>query len=286
MNPTFYLDIIADYTSKSCNDLAFIEVRNSFISEANKKNLKLIINSHLAVEPFNTIETAFAISQLALNSKIYSPNSFHVIFHNTAPRKDIKEKRINNDGEGLAFCFVNNTIVIGVNSGYCFSLLKDYCQIYKINCTTEGSQFRSRDIFPAVAIDILEQFKNANYPLLDQKLVALNLEKFLYQSQLEVGDIENNIVVYVDGYGNIKTNLTLPTESEKIKIKINSIEKEAYVSKDGIFGVKDGQLVLAQGSSGWSYKEQKVRFSEISLRGGNAAYEFITVKAGDKISIY
>ena len=89
------------------------------------------------------------------------------------------------------------------------------------------------------------------------------------------GDSVLIVPMDIDGYGNIKTSLpaSILNEQRAIKIIINETAHNIYVSKDGIFGTEDGNMVVAKGSSGWVSVEN-TNFLEISLRGGNACEAF------------
>ena len=52
----------------------------------------------------------------------------------------------------------------------------------------------------------------------------------------------------------------------------------------GIFGVEDGEFCVSVGSSGWTLPDGKnIRFTEVILRGGNAARSVDSPHAGKKI---
>lgn len=275
-NKNFYIDLIADYGNKSgINDLAFLEVKNSLLN--NFIEQELIINNlnTLSTMPFNTFETGFAITQLGVNSKIKN----HIVYHNCAPRKDDTNPRHNNAGEFLAVTQTNpETVVIGPNSGYSFSLLKNNFKIYKLDCPADGSQFRSRDIFPKAIAELaffLSKNKNLeSYPKIQEEIT------------MQIPDYPKDTIAYIDGYGNLKTTIIVPDrlkEQEKLKIKINKKEAIVYF-KNGIFEIQDNELVLAKGSSSFINTENKKQnFLEICLRSGNASEYFNHPSPGDKI---
>ena len=92
-----YIDFIADYGEKTgVDDLAFSEVDRHLCEEFSKQNLDFPVVKNLSVHPFNTVETGFAVAQLAQNSLL---GKKHIVYHNTAPRKDALEARTNNAGE-------------------------------------------------------------------------------------------------------------------------------------------------------------------------------------------
>ena len=257
-----YIDFIADYGSTTGqDDLAFSEVNVKLCEEFNALDMPFPMIKNLSVKPFNTVETGFVVAQLAQNSKLAKK---HIVYHNTAPRKDELSARENNAGEFLAVCELENGVrVIGVYGGYTFSFLDR--PTYKVKCANDGSQFRSRDVFPKCVASLAQ---HADKPLSEWPLLGEQI--------LPIPQILQNIILSIDGYGNIKTNIHI---SDDIKsVVINGIEKNLAVGK-GIFDINDGDLVLAPGSSGW--KNQM--FSEICLRGGSATQLFNHPCPGNQI---
>lgn len=266
-----FITLVADYGGSSGNsDLAFAEVSQKLYEKID--DIKHL--SFLSVNSFNTVETGFVVAELALNSKIKN----HIVYHNTAPRKDDINPRANNAGEFLAYCILPNGVkVIGVYSGYCFSFLKDFATIYKVKCDAKGSQFRSRDVFPDKVASL------AAYDATSGKDWEFKGEEIL-----NVPDMPENILLFTDGYGNLKTNICLTeSQSEQVKLHIDIHELTAIVNLgEGIFSVADGEYVLAKGSSGWILPNgNKKSFYEISRRGGNAAGHFSYPKPGSKVHI-
>lgn len=257
-----YIDFIADYgSSTGQDDLAFSEVNVKLCEEFTALDMPFPMIKNLSVGPFNTIETGFVVAQLAQNSKL---GRKHIVYHNTAPRKDELSARENNAGEFLAVCELDNGVrVIGVYGGYSFSFLN--APVYKVKCANDGSQFRSRDVFPECVASLAQY---ADKPLSEWPLLGEQI--------LLIPSIPENTILSIDGYGNIKTNICV---SEEIKsVIINGVEKSLNVGK-GIFDTQDGDLVLAPGSSGWNNK----MFTEICLRGGSAATLFNNPHPGNQV---
>ena len=261
---TFYVDFIADYGNKTgMDDLAFSEVDRRLVEEFVSRNMDFPVIKNLSVNPFNTIETGFSVAQLAHNSRL---GASHIIYHNTAPRKDELAARTNNAGEFLAVAELPNGVrVIGVYGGYSFSFLG--VKVYRVKCAIDGSQFRSRDIFPQCVASLAA---HANKPLSTWELLG--------EEVADVPSVPENIICSVDGYGNIKTNVCSFMDAHVVEI--NGCSSPVSVG-NGIFSVSDGQLIIAPGSSGWSGQT----FSEICLRGGSAANLFHSPKPGDRVSI-
>lgn len=257
-----YIDFIADYGEKTgMDDLAFSEVDRKLVEEFSALNLNWPMIKNLSVAPFNTIETGFVVAQLAQNSKL---GNNHIVYHNTAPRKDELSARTNNAGEFLAVAELPNGVrVIGVYGGYTFSFLN--VPVYRVKCARDGSQFRSRDVFPPCVASLA---KHAGQPLSTWELLGEEVS--------DIPTIPENVICSIDGYGNIKTNIKM---DDKIhSATINGIEKQ-IITGDGIFSAPDGTLVLAPGSSGW----QDLKCVELCLRGGSAALTFNHPKPGDRV---
>lgn len=261
---SFYIDFIADYAEKTgMDDLAFSEVDRRLTEEFALRNMDFPTIKNLSVNPFNTIETGFVVAQLACNSKL---GSSHIVYHNTAPRKDELSARINNAGEFLAVAELPSGVrVIGVFSGYSFSFLG--ARVFQVKCSAEGSQFRSRDVFPPCVASLAA---HAGKPLLTWELLGNEV--------LDVPQVPENIICSVDGYGNLKTNVHL-IGSARI-VEINGITCPISTGT-GIFAVPDGNLIMAPGSSGWDGS----RCAEICLRGGSAAEKFGNPKPGDSVIV-
>ena len=258
--------VVADYGD--LHDLAFAEVTERLYAELMDVDVDI---KSFAVPAFDTVATGFVIAQLAMNSKL---GEHHKFFVNTAPRKDDLRPRVREAGEGFAYAKLHNGIELCVvNSGYSLSFVKDAAtELRMINCAKEGSQFRSRDVFPPAFARVVK----GDYSELGDELRGI------------VPDMPKGVVCYTDGYGNLKVSVT-PEEIEPLKGKdvIVSINGQKRVAKvtDGIFGVAYGQLCLAPGSSGWRQPDgSRLRFSEVVIRGGNAADAFGSPAGGSEIT--
>ncbi|HEY6260562.1 MAG TPA: hypothetical protein VIW47_03135 [Nitrospiraceae bacterium] len=136
--------IVADYGT---GDLAFAEVVQRI-----KLHLPDAEPVLMPVPPFSTLAAGFCIAQLGLNAA--PPGA--LIYHNVAPREDDQTARLGNAGERLAYARLPTGVrVIGVNSGYTLSFVKDVAEKFRWAAyPAEGSQFRSRDVFPQAAAAI------------------------------------------------------------------------------------------------------------------------------------
>ncbi len=262
----FLVYVIADYGD--LHDLAFAEVTQKLYYELRDKNVSI---SAFAVPAFDTVATGFVLAQTAMNSKLGAGQKFYV---NTAPRKDDLTPRVKNSGEGLAYARLYNGVeIVAVNSGYSLSFIKDGAEeIREIRCDKAGSQFRSRDIFPpAFGLIAHGDYSNLGDDIRDA-----------------VPDYPKNAVCYTDGYGNMKCSVD-PADLAKLNgrhvtLDVNGRAMAARVA-DGIFGVADGEFCFSKGSSGWTLQDgRKIEFSEVVMRGGNAARAFGKPPGGIEIA--
>ena len=91
------------------------------------------------------------------------------------------------------------------------------------------------------------------------------------------------------GYGNLKTTIengTLGVEpGTAVRVRVGTEELSA-VASDGTFGVEEGELAFAPGSSGWKRGDgAEVRWMELFLRGGNAWEAFGRPEIGARVKI-
>ena len=256
--------IIADYGQ---GDLAFAEVAQRI-----KQHLPDAEPVLTPVPVFSTLAAGFCVAQLGLNEAPVGT----IVYHNVAPRADDEEARAGNAGERLAFALLPTGVrVVGVNAGYAFSFVRDAAEELRwASVPAEGSQFRSRDLFPRAAADIASGRPDA----LAEKMEAA-----------DVPDVPRDRIVYVDGYGNLKTTIERGANSapsgSMVRIRIGKREREAAAS-DGSFEVEHGQLAFAPGSSGWTDREgRETRFMELFLRGGSAWEEFGRPPVGARVEI-
>lgn len=255
--------IIADY---GFGDLAFAEVvqRIKFYLPDAEPILT-------PVPPFATIAAGFCIAQLGLNE---APAGT-IIYHNVAPREDDEQARAANAGERLAFARLPTGVrVIGVNAGYAYSFVRDVAEDLRWAAVpAEGSQFRSRDLFPQAAAAIALGQPDA----IAEKIPAS-----------DIPDVPQNSIAYIDGYGNLKTTIKHDgkiRDGSAVRLQIGDKEMQAIAS-DGSFAVESGQLAFAPGSSGWTNAQgEEMRWMELFLRGGNAWESFARPSVGTSIQM-
>lgn len=256
MNDKKIIYVIADYGD--LHDLAFAEVTQKLYAELGEVDFHL---QTFSVPAFDTYATGFALAQTAINSKLGSQHKFFV---NTAPRKDDLTPRVKNSGEGFVYARLHNGVEIcAVNSGHSLAFIKEAAvEIREIKCEKQGSQFRSRDIFPPAFARIVK----GDMSILGEDVMD------------QVPDFPSDVLCYTDGYGNMKCSID-PSKLDNVKNKhlildINGRQQIARAA-DGIFGVADGEYCISQGSSGWTLPNGKqVKFTEVVKRGGNATKTF------------
>lgn len=248
-----FISLIADYGT---GDPAFAEVKQRLLLAIPGAQIH-----ELSVPPFSTLATGFWIAQLGLNP---GPAE-RLIYHNCAPRKDDPEARRDNEGEGLTYALLPNGVkVVGVNAGYTLSFIKHHAiELYTVNVSRGGSQFRSRDVFPPATGAIA----NGDFDLVGEAI-----------SPSQIPDAPLDRIAWIDGYGNIKTTIpadTLKLEPQsKIVVRIGDVVSDAVYS-DGSFKVPEGTLAFAPGSSGWKGTDgRSLQWMELFLRGGNAWERF------------
>jgi S-adenosylmethionine hydrolase len=256
--------IVADYGH---GDLAFAEV-------AQRIKLHLPDAEAVAVPlpPFATLAAGFCVAQLGLNPA--PPGT--VVYHNVAPREDEGEAREGNEGERLAYALLPNGVrVVGVNAGHAFSFVRDEAvELRWARVPAEGSQFRSRDLFPEAAADIALGRPGALGKEMDPTAIP---------------GVPENRLAYVDGYGNLKTTIESGTHGigpgAAVRVRIGGEELLATAS-GGSFEVGEGELAFAPGSSGWrGASGGETVWMELFLRGGSAWEEFGRPLLGSEIGV-
>lgn len=256
--------IIADYGQ---GDLAFAEVVQRI--KCSLPDAEPVLTP---VPTFSTLAAGFCIAQLGLNE---APSGT-LIYHNVAPRQDDEGERAENAGERLVYARLPTGVrVIGVNAGHAFSFVRDVAEeIRWAAVAAEGSQFRSRDLFPKAAGAIALGQPDA-------------LGERLYST--DIPPVPHKNIAYIDGYGNLKTTVKRSEREvgvgSTIHVRIGGREQEAITS-DGTFVVKPGQLAFAPGSSGWTNAQgEEIHWMELFLRGGSAWEIFGSPTVGTSIDI-
>jgi S-adenosylmethionine hydrolase len=256
------IHLVADYGH---GDLAFAEVRQRLALHLPGATVVTT-----PVPAFDTVSAGFCVAQLALTAGP-SPRA---VFHNVAPRLDTPDPRSGNQGERLVWAEVPGGVaVIGADAGHTFSFVRDQAlALREVHAGVSGSQFRSRDFFPEAVARIVAGDKACLGEQLPAEAVA---------------PLPERCVVYVDGYGNLKTSWFSPPapSGERVEVTIGGQRALATVS-DGTFEVPLGELAFAPGSSGWPTRSgEELRFFELFLRGDSAAARFGMPRAGATVDV-
>ena len=253
------LTVVADYGT---GDLAFAEVRQRLALLLPEAEVTAI-----PVPPFDTVSAGFCVAQLAFGD---GPAD-RVVYANVAPRQDTDAPREDNAGERLVACRLpSGVLVVGVAAGASLSFLADEgLTLRGVDVADAGSQFRSRDVFPGAVAALARG---------DDSLLG---------DEVTVAAAPRRSVVYVDGYGNLKTSwYDAPAEvGTRVRVRIGDAEATAVVS-DGVFTVPAGEVSFAPGSSGWpTAGGGRRRCYELFARGSSAAELFGNPVAGSPVQV-
>jgi hypothetical protein len=254
--------LIADY---GAGDLAAAEVRSQLAVHLPGADV-----AYTPVGPFDTVAAGFCVAQLALGD---GPAE-RLVYHNVAPREDVDDPRPDNDGEPLVAARLSNgVLVVGVAAGSTFAFVAaEVDELHEVAVPPSGSQFRSRDAFPA----LLPRLLGGDRSVLGRSLEVAGLPS-----------VPDRVVAYVDGYGNLKTSWEqAPAEpGSRVKVRIGAAEAVAMIG-DGTFDVPAGELSFAPGSSGWVTRTgQHRRWYELLARGSSAAELFDFPTPGSRIDV-
>lgn len=253
-----FIHLIADYGT---GDPAFSEVIHRLKYEDPTVEVQ-----PTSVPPLSTVATGFWIEQLGVHNPAFDEL---LIYSNTAPRSDDTSPRDANEGGELCYAELDSGVeIVAVDAGYNFSFVKDHLETFRgIDVPASGSQFRSRDYFPEKVIEIAQG---------DHSSVADT------KSYTDVPDRPEQTVCHVDGYGNIKTSIRtseFDLDREQVDVEIESSVATVTIAKTA-FGVEEGELVLAPGSTGGEDS-----YLELFRRGDSAASQFGQPEPGDQIRL-
>ncbi len=283
----YYLVVIADYNDDDAHGI----VHDNLYYWFTEQDLGILDYDRVDVRPFNTAQTGYMLARRALNP--LSPSGRQVFFVNTAPRMDDTQKRRTNEGEGFVMAKLNNgKKIFAVNSGYSLSYVKPAIEkLYKLNVPDNvtdmpiliealqsssnigAGQFRSGYVYPIVTAKVLSGANEGLSPQFDS-LIGEELDTSV------IPDVPDNIVVFRDGYTNLKTSI----RPDELKDHFNSfaviecqgVEIIAHIA-DGMFNIPLHHFSLAPGSTILDYGHgsgDTRQFVEVALRGGHAAKAF------------
>lgn len=232
-----YVYLVADY---GAGDLAWAEVNQSL-----RRSLGEVAIQQVAVPAFDTYAAGFCVAQLALRAE-----RGEIIYHNVAPRRES-----GTEPEALLATKTDKgAIVVGPGSGFSWSLIEG--EVFELLPPANKSQFRSRDFFPEAIGEAVKNIYNKKPNPLGEP------------SNFSPPEIAPGLVLYTDGYGNIKTSWTespLPANTESA-IVVDGKEVPVVIAPEA-FALEEGVLSLVPGSSGPDSR----RHWELFLRGGSAA---------------
>jgi S-adenosylmethionine hydrolase len=253
------LTVVADYGT---GDLAFAEVHQHLAGLLPAADIV-----HLSVAPFDTVSAGFCVAQLALTE---GPRD-RVIYVNVAPRQDTDAPREENAGERLVAARLDSgVLVVGVAAGASLAFLAaEGVPLREVRVPAHGSQFRSRDVFPAAVAALAHR----NDGLLGDLVTSPAAPE--------------RCLVYTDGYGNLKTSWHEPPAEPgaRVRVQIATGSVQAVVT-DGVFTVPAGEVSFAPGSSGWPTADGGTRaFWEVFARGASAAALFGLPAAGTPVEV-
>lgn len=260
------IHLVCDYGP---GDLAWSEIVSALVDQG----MDGVTAWPTAANSFDTVSTGFTVAQLAAR-RFKNPGNVY-IFANCAPRKDAARPRTNNEGEGLLYAVLENGVrVLAVNSGYSLSFLRPYIkELWSTNAQEGGSQFRSRDFFP---IAIAQLLMRDDLSFLKNRLTVEDV----------VPEYPRSVVGYVDSFGNMKTTIKQGDNvldglkpGDVVKVKIGTVTLFGTVA-GGSFGVGEGELAFAPGSSG-----HDGAFWELFKRGGSAYEAFDKPAPGSTIFV-
>lgn len=258
--PFTLLHNIQDYAP---NGLEFAEINTRLLEHLTDPSQVHINN--LSVPSLDTIALGFVTSQLGLAPY----TSRMVIYGNVAPRRGSQKAKKNNSDHGIVYAKLKNGVeVVNVWSEFAFGFVKDQIEVLReVDCPAEGSQFRSRDFFPERVARIV----NGDYSILGKEL-----------SIDEVPAIPNNLVAWIDGFGNIKTTMrksdldALQLKSgDSVLVKLNGVTMQGVVSVGG-FSVDRGVLAVSLGSSGYEnpFVELFLRVHQMSEKTASVRFDY------------
>jgi hypothetical protein len=258
--------LIADYAP---GDLAFSEI----ISALTRHLPEGFHWHYTSVSSFDTLATGFIVGQLGLQDEERRPRET-IIYANCAPRRDLTEARRNNEGERFSYGVLTNDVpVLVVNAGYSLSFVRDHLkELWTVHVDRGGSQFRSRDNFPA----IVGQLAHKDFSFKAEKANPKDC----------IPEYPKGVIAYIDSFGNFKTTyrqgdpeVSSLEPGKAVSLTINGHTRQAYVAT-GSFNVKEGEIAFAPGSSG-----HQARFWEVFRRGASAAREFGYPSIGATVAI-
>lgn len=198
----------------------------------------------VASRPFNTIHTAFLLDQLHRGIP-KGRGADTTFFLNTDPRTQTENGVAAAEGAPLVIATLDTGAhIVTPNAGHCLSLVRPrITSLALARCSAAGSQFRSRDVFPAVVGAVI-----------DGNVAAVTGDTLSIDHVPPMPP--EFIVLHIDNYGNVKTSFTERDRmtlgiawGEEIELQLGATTMRIPVVEN-IFAESAGSLVFAPGSSG------------------------------------
>src|SRR5690606_29869978 len=161
---------------------------------------------------------------------------------NVAPRRADKGPRVDNDGERLLLAEMPSGMrVLGVDAGHAFAFLAEAAtELRAVDWPTKGSQFRSRDLFPeALALLHAGRLPFRGEPARARAVLAV-------PAALDACDVGLGHVRSARRWGEPLARRS----GEAVGVEVGGPGHAARVGA-GSFGVEEGGLAVAPGSSGY-----------------------------------
>jgi len=269
------LIVVSDWVDDSLTCVEFSSAVLGFLNNSQNSRIDFVSSTP------STIHTSFLINQIVEIEERFGRPLETIIFQNTDPRIQSKEKL--KEAQGAKFLIIrlkSGLYLCGPNAGYDFSMIKDRIdEVFEYRDFDKGSQFRSRDLYSRVCAHLMEEMEDK----LDLDEISVDV----------IPELIGFYVGHIDNFGNIKTTITKQDLKGKVeygeylKIKIGKVLKKArYV--DNLFGGKIGELVIYPGSSGKKdnpYLEITIwrHFNEEKPTTGKD--EFLNPRIGEKIQL-
>ena len=269
MKNSVLLHFVSDYAA---DGLEFAEVHTRFYHYLDSPE-KVVFHS-TSTPSLDTISVGFVTAQLALSAM----NKRMLVYGNAAPRRDGNNAMKKNQDHGIVYAKLDNDVeVINVNSDFAFGFMKKHIVEFRaVNCSNEGSQFRSRDNFPKA----IAQYLNGSIDILGESLDVS-----------DIPEIPQNLVAWIDGFGNIKTSTRRShldkmgiVEGDRVMVTLNGVKMEGLVSTGG-FTVPRGTLSINLGSSGYDDPFVELFFRVHHMNENTAAVRFNHPEGGSTFEL-
>lgn len=230
------LIVIADWAADS---LSCQEVRSSvegFLDNPSHPNISFV-NTTPA-----TIHTAFQINQIVETEEEYGRPLETVIFQASDSVQDNPPEKSKTWGKLCIIRLKSGLHIIGPNTGYVFSFIKDKIEeVFYYPGLPESGSFRARDTFARVVAHVM-----------DAKQDDLDLEEAHTNA---IPELQDYYVGHIDSFGNIITTIPESAIEEKhlyghqIEIHLNGETKTVEYVKN-LFDSSLNNLVIYPGTTG------------------------------------